>query len=393
MVAKLLVLFSTILTLNCVTKSGNHSKSDSDQDHENKIQKMGESPEQKEPSKEARISDFDGKIKTVDHELHILCMGNGSPTVILEAGSGGDLSTWKEVQPKIALFSRVCSYSRAGLGQSSGQHQNAENIAEDLHLLLNSKEIKIHSPSPFILIGHSFGGIYIRNYLEKYPKEVSGMVLVDATPEELPEDLGLPDEAFYAVLIARTKIDAYVELNKLRFNDISNEEINHLLNNAHKKEITVIKNISNPLIDALKAASENAENQSILESEDLKKMIDLKQKNPHPFANKPLLILIAGKNGVDDMISLLSPRREIISAVIDEKYKGSFDSFFKFDHKSLFERVGLMKRSKCSLSTRCRVVVAEKSGHNIQEDEPDVVVAAVKQVKLLLEQLDPNPEL
>lgn len=338
------------------------------------------------PQSQVLLPDFDSKIKLADHELHVVCMGNGSPTVILEAGAGDNLATWKKVQPKIAEFTRVCSYSRAGLGKSTGQLQSAENVANDLHALLNSSEIKTHSPAPYILVGHSFGGIYNRYYLDKFPKDVAGMVLIDATPEELPQDLGIPEKTVFAALVAKIKIETYIENNKSLFEGKSIQEIDDILRSSKNDHAMIqeIKSISNPTIDAFMATAGSYKKLAILHAEDLKKMAEVMQKNPHPFGAKPLMILVAGKNVFDDMIHFFLPRREIIFAVLDQEYKASFDDFFKFDHKMLFEQIVSMMKNKCSLSTHCKAIIAENSGHNIQGDQPDLVVSAVKQIMQML---------
>ncbi|WP_026069166.1 alpha/beta fold hydrolase, partial [Legionella tunisiensis] len=158
---------------------------------------------------------FDAQINVGNHKLHIGCQGRGSPTVILEAGSGTDLSTWSKVQPEIAKFTRVCSYSRAGLGKSSIPNNtiqfDALKTTSDLHTLLNNPLIRTNSPPPYILVGHSYGGLYIRNFLEQYPQEVAGMVLVEATSGTMRmKDYGFSDELVNALFIVDEK-DTYLK--------------------------------------------------------------------------------------------------------------------------------------------------------------------------------------
>jgi len=117
--------------------------------------------------------------------LHLICRGEGKPTVLLENGSDGFSIDWALVQPQVAKFARVCTYDRAGFAWSDrGPAINTvEQTMDDLHLLLGTAAIT----PPYILVGHSIGGLYVRAYQRRYPQEVVGMVLVDATPEE---DLG-----------------------------------------------------------------------------------------------------------------------------------------------------------------------------------------------------------
>ena len=118
---------------------------------------------------------------------HYCCSGNGPQTVILDAGLGSGSLDWSLVQPKIAEFTRVFSYDRAGYGWSdeSSNSRTSDQIVEELHLLLNQAEI----PKPYILVGHSFGGINMQLYFSKYPEEVQGIILVDSSHPEQVEKL------------------------------------------------------------------------------------------------------------------------------------------------------------------------------------------------------------
>jgi pimeloyl-ACP methyl ester carboxylesterase len=113
------------------------------------------------------------------YRLHLECQGSGSPTVILEPGAGGSAASMGLIAPAAARDSRVCVYDRAGRGWSDpvASPPDGAQIATDLHALLN----RAHVPGPYVLAGHSFGGLYVRTYAAKYPEEVAGLVLVDST--------------------------------------------------------------------------------------------------------------------------------------------------------------------------------------------------------------------
>lgn len=113
-----------------------------------------------------------------DTQLHLYCMGSGSPTVILETLSGGTSVSWAWVQPEIARTNRVCSYDRAGRGWSEPGAPPADlwGTAENLHTLLQTAGIE----GPYVLVGHSIGGLYVRAFASRYPQEVAGLVLVDS---------------------------------------------------------------------------------------------------------------------------------------------------------------------------------------------------------------------
>lgn len=115
------------------------------------------------------------------HRLHLYCIGTGSPTVVLEAAAPGWSLYWSTVQPQLAKTTRVCAYDRAGLGWSERGPlpRTGQRMARELHRLLERAGI----PGPYVLVGHSLGGLVVRLYQHDYPKEVVGMVLVDAGHE------------------------------------------------------------------------------------------------------------------------------------------------------------------------------------------------------------------
>ncbi len=123
-----------------------------------------------------RLVDIGGR------RLHINCTGSGAPTVVVENGSSGFSMEWALVQSKVAAFTRICTYDRAGFAWSDrGPEENTvEETMDDLHLLLRSASV----PGPYVLAGQSIGGMYVRAYQRRYPMDVVGLVLVDATPEE-----------------------------------------------------------------------------------------------------------------------------------------------------------------------------------------------------------------
>ena len=121
-----------------------------------------------------------GQLYPVEgHQMHMICMGEGSPTVILEAGAGHFSMLWAWVQPDIAQSTRACAYDRAGYGWSDPgpEPRDAQQIASELHALLDVVGIE----PPYVLVGHSLGGIYARVFNAQYPGEVIGMALIDAT--------------------------------------------------------------------------------------------------------------------------------------------------------------------------------------------------------------------
>jgi pimeloyl-ACP methyl ester carboxylesterase len=117
--------------------------------------------------------------------LNLRCEGEGSPAVVLDAGAGDTLATWEWVTPGVRKLTRICVYDRAGLGKSDPgpKPRTSTRIVAELHELLSRARV----PPPYVLVGHSFGGLNARLFASRFPDEVSGLVLVDATPEDYPE--------------------------------------------------------------------------------------------------------------------------------------------------------------------------------------------------------------
>jgi len=138
-----------------------------------------------------------GMVDVGGYELFYQCSGQGSPTVILEAGLGGGSGSgyWARIIAGVAETTRVCAYDRANTGRSDEARtpRTLQDAARDLHDLLGTARIG----GPYILVGHSLGGELVRVFADQYPEEVAGIVQVDAAHPDLGSRLlaGLPPEA------------------------------------------------------------------------------------------------------------------------------------------------------------------------------------------------------
>ena len=116
--------------------------------------------------------------------LHHHCVGEGSPVAVFDAGLGDDGSVWSRVQPGVGRFTKACVYDRAGRGQSTPPRARSNReMARQLHVLLMEAGIS----GPYVLVGHSMGGVNVRLFESEHRQEVVGMVLVDAVSDDQPE--------------------------------------------------------------------------------------------------------------------------------------------------------------------------------------------------------------
>ena len=112
------------------------------------------------------------------YRLHIHCTGTGSPTVVIDAGLSDWSTMWGFVQPEVAKTTQVCTYDRAGMGWSEAGPlpRNARQFAKELHALLQQARL----PGPYVLVGHSLGGLTVHVFAHDYPSEVAGLVLIES---------------------------------------------------------------------------------------------------------------------------------------------------------------------------------------------------------------------
>ncbi|ALO67056.1 hypothetical protein AS189_11810 [Arthrobacter alpinus] len=213
------------------------------------------------------------------YSLHLNCTGSGSPTVVLQPGAGEMSSNHGWIAPAVAGDTRVCVYDRAGRGWSepADTAQDATQIATDLHTLLKRGNV----PGPYVLAGHSFGGLYVLTFAAHYPEEVAGMVLIDSTdraPADNPEaPSGVPG-SYDALGRVSTLISTSGRLGLGRL--YAPFEVGSL---PPRSQDEVSANIASPgnlrsTIDEYVQA-----NTSMIEAASLR-----------DFANKPLVVLTAG---------------------------------------------------------------------------------------------------
>jgi pimeloyl-ACP methyl ester carboxylesterase len=264
------------------------------------------------------------------YRLHIDCVGEGSPTVVLESGLGGSSLDWRLVQPELGKTTRVCAYDRAGMGWSnpSPQPRTPRQIADELHMLLTNAGIA----GPYVLVGHSLGGKNVRLFALTHPDQVAGMVLVDARSEYMDANTSAADtRAFKQALQTQGRL--YWVAGRLGI--------------ARLFGAALLGPPSLPVeTRAALALSQTRQNEiNATTSEGIARAADDGALQATPsLGDRPLIVLAAGQNVAHDPIWLEAQCR------------------------------------LAALSSDSRLIIAEGSGHFIQWDQPTLVIETVRQV-------------
>ncbi|MFT5585596.1 MAG: pimeloyl-ACP methyl ester carboxylesterase [Cognaticolwellia sp.] len=164
-------------------------------------------------------------------QMHLLCMGDGEPTLVFESGLLSDIQSWDVVQPAISQTTRACSYDRSGLGYSEpvDHPQQAAEVAQRLHSLLSAAGIE----GDMVLVGASIGGLQVRQFAHQFPERVSGMVLVDSSHEQQVQRFGDTEAegpsgilkvASLLAPIGMLRLSGFVEM-KFEESEISGQEL------------------------------------------------------------------------------------------------------------------------------------------------------------------------
>jgi pimeloyl-ACP methyl ester carboxylesterase len=303
-----------------------------------------------------------GKLVDIGgYKLHINATGKGSPTVVLIAGAGDFSFDWSLVQPEVSRFARVASYDRAGMAWSDPgpTPRTMAQEAYELHLLL----MKAAIPPPYVLVGHSVGGLIARVYASQYPQEVAGMVLVDSTHE----DTTLMYQGKLVRIRATAQARPVPSVQTMKSSppkpptddDKKQAEFNAQMFGPPKIEPPFDKlppdvqkmrlwMLTHP---QLSAASDD------YWPEELQAMYVARTANPVPLGDKPLIVLVASGKG-EPAPSEIPP-----------------DEWKRLEDEKLRQKEGMV-----SLSGNHELIFAEQSGHHIQLDEPQLVIKAIQQV-------------
>lgn len=271
-------------------------------------------------ARELRAHPAPGELVDVGgHRLHINCQGTGSPVVILEAGSPDWSAGWSLVQPEVAKFTRVCSYDRAGYGWSDPgpTPRTSQQIAEELHSLLERASVS----GPYVLVAHSFGGLPVRIYADRYPNEVAGMVLVETSHEDTLTR--------FPPVFAESLENGIRQLGWLRLGAYF----------GTARLMGMRAQTLNTLYQEMASVSESFEQVRATGS----------------LGDLPLAVVVAGRVQTQGLPPGTTPE-EVYPILLE------------------------LQKELASLSTNSTYIIADDSAHEVQIDQPDVIINAIREV-------------
>jgi pimeloyl-ACP methyl ester carboxylesterase len=283
--------------------------------------------------------------------LHLDCRGQGDPTVVFESGLGDPALAWALVQPEVARFTRACSYDRAGAGYSDepryDRARDGRALVGDLHALLSAAGVT----GPYVLVGHSFGGLLVRLFAATFPAEAVGVVLVDAGHEDQQAYLKARVPTAYRAPTLRRALRLGLKVNRFGILRLRPAEAGldpsapmyRRLPSTTLQAFTFLKLQTK----ALRA------NLAEFDTDTLEETLT-QVRAAGTLGDRPLVVLSAGVVAGD-----LSPADA-------EAYRRLW--------------LGELQPALARLSTRGRLVVVHDSGHRIPFERPDAVIEAVRAV-------------
>ncbi len=293
--------------------------------------------------------------------LNLFCIGHGTPTVLLDAGSGGSTLDWRMVQGSIASLTKTCAYDRAGYGFSdpANRPSDARNAVDDLHHLITAAKLG----RPFIIVGHSNGGLYATLYAETYPDDVAGMVLVDPgfAGQQNYDTYGLPPgraaalKAWTAGLV--TKAASCLQRAKAGFLSNDAPQNHDCLDDPPNRDASIHQAVNRQYASVAYEQTNLSEFQNSFAATAGITTDDREMPSPlRPLGTMPLIVLTASRHPAP--VEGFTPQDQAL-----------FYDIWKQAHDRL-----------AALSKTGKNIVIVESGHFIQNDKPGAVVEAVGKV-------------
>jgi pimeloyl-ACP methyl ester carboxylesterase len=295
------------------------------------------------------------------YRLHLNCSGTGGPTVILISGAGDFSFDWSLVQQEVSRFARVCSYDPAGLAWSDPGPvpRTMRQESYELHTLLKAARLK----GPFVLVGHSLGGLTARVFEEQYPTEVAGLALIDSTHEDTTllyqgklvrmreRDNGVPIPPPQTLRTGPPQLPTKEDI----------EQFNSDLKASGPPKIRAPYDKLPADAQAMRVwfltQPPRAAAGPDLLPEELQAIFLARAKATHQLADKPLVVVLP-------KAQFGNPPRGV-----------SADEWKRINEEKRQQKIELT-----NLSRNSRLMVAQKSGHHVQLDEPQVVTDSIRLV-------------
>ena len=275
------------------------------------------------------------------YRLHMHIEGEGTPTIVFDSGAGGIGLTWELVRPAISKMTRVITYDRAGLGWSdaSPKPRRADVIADELHTLLQNANVE----GSFILVGHSLGGVVARQFAAKYPNEVAGLVMVDSAHEQQVKHF--PEALVKMVNSMKGMMGVMKLMSKLGIFALKPDLIQIGDNGNLSKEL-----VAN--MQGVMASSSSHAEAMIAETESV---FAAETQPVSTLGDLPMTVIRHGQ--LDENAVPLS-----LGQQMRDNYEAAWQT---------------LQAEIMSLSTQGRLIVAERSGHNIMFEQPEIIVESI----------------
>jgi len=299
------------------------------------------------PTAPGRLVDIGGQ------RLHVYCTGRGSPTVLLEAGTGDVSVIWSLVQPGVSKFTRVCSYDRGGYAWSDpgSRPRTFSQLAFELHTALERMKVG----PPYVLVGQSYGGQVIRGFADRYRREVSGMVFVDAVHEDQMVVYGGQPHLIRESAKGRAFPEPRIKLDT------------EMLESVRDKPPLAEEALEPPL-DRLPASAQQiwrwANTRPLLNEargaelewspEELARMHNERISNRATLGDLPVIVLARTEGGYADGMS-------ISAADLETQRKE-------------------LQADLARLSRKGKLIFAPHAGHNIHLEDPDLVIRSIHEL-------------
>lgn len=302
-----------------------------------------------------------GKLIDVNgHKMHLYCLGSkrmpAEPTIIIDAGNASYSLDWSGIQHSLKSMYRVCTYDRSGYGwsESSGDPRDADHVVNELHSLLQAAE----ENRPFLLVGHSLGGLHMQLFTVRYRSEVAGLVLVESPGTEIQND------PYRQYTIGSQQTMLFLSTSGLLrvlapFMDSQSLPVGAVNLGKYEQEAYL-----QLLLDPQHYATALAENKNIYVSA---KQVETALAGEHPLGDMPLIVLTSGMIDVPEENNPFRTQR------------------IPAEPRAIAQQATLVH-----LSTPGKQHVVPNSGHLMQHDAPDAILTAIQEMMMPMVTSDDN---